>query len=291
MFQAELQIPLSEGEIEIDAELKYLLSAHEDEILEISAKLVEKNRTTLYKQGDALNAFFKIKQYPKEVLNKLKLTDDVLASIGGNMYASYAVVLSDVDKILQKLNKESNATVFANFEEQVLNKLSVKGNATESQRIGAHGILKAISDEFDDLSGKTITFEKRVENAREKASKSAEDMTVEIGIEKQKEIDLRIEVKNCKDCITADVIRSQFIERDLYNASSLEEIRWRIYRQNFTKKDLVNMLEKNRDALEDLLKSGKLQSLVPNERINSVNNFIDKFKIDEIFDKIFRKGQ
>ena len=61
-----------------------------------------------------------------------------------------------------------------------------------------------------------------------------------------------IKVKNCEDCITTKVIKEQFIERDLFNASDVSQIKWRIYGQNFTKQDFEKFLKENKEVIERL---------------------------------------
>ena len=63
-----------------------------------------------------------------------------------------------------------------------------------------------------------------------------------------------------KNCITAKVIKEQFIERDLFNASDVSQIKWRIYGQNFTKQDFEKFLKENKEAIKSLLKNEKSKS-------------------------------
>ncbi len=102
----------------------------------------------------------------------------------------------------------------------------------------------------------------------------------------------RIEVKNCSNCITSQVIKEQFIERDLFSAGSIEQIRWRIYGQNFTKEDLLRMLKENKDVIKKLGEA-KVKQLLPSKssQINK-NNFkeilITEISNDNVFNKIFK---
>ena len=67
-------------------------------------------------------------------------------------------------------------------------------------------------------------------------------------------------MKNCEDCITAKVIKEQFIERDLFNATDISQIKWRIYGQNFTKQHFEKFLKENKEAIKSLLKNEKSKS-------------------------------
>ena len=63
-----------------------------------------------------------------------------------------------------------------------------------------------------------------------------------------------------KNCVTAKVIKEQFIERDLFNATDISQIKWRIYGQNFTKQHFEKFLKENKEAIKSLLKNEKSKS-------------------------------
>ena len=71
-----------------------------------------------------------------------------------------------------------------------------------------------------------------------------------------------IEVKNCPNCVDTHIIRKQFIERDLFNATDISQIKWRIYGQNFTKQHFEKFLKENRKAIEKL-EIGRIEKLLP----------------------------
>ena len=100
------------------------------------------------------------------------------------------------------------------------------------------------------LKGKIVRFENSVENIR--GTKSYEDLNVEIVTFDGTKTAYRIEVKNCPNCVDTNIIRKQFIERDLFNATDISQIKWRIYGQNFTKQDFEKFLKVNRKAIEKL---------------------------------------
>ena len=77
-------------------------------------------------------------------------------------------------------------------------------------------------------------------------------MTVEITTFNGNQVAKKIEVKNCENCVTAKTIKEQFIQRDLFSATSLNQLRWRIYGQNFTKEDFAKMLKENKEIIMKL---------------------------------------
>ena len=49
-------------------------------------------------------------------------------------------------------------------------------------------------------------------------------------------------------------IKSQFIERDLFNASNLNEIQWRMDQTGFTKEQLAIWMRQNKVSIDNLIK-------------------------------------
>ncbi len=234
--------------IEGDAELAKLLSTNVDEVLEASSTLLAQGRSSLFKQPDALSAFVTIKKHSSKSLDQLGLTDEALAKIQGHSKASFANVLEDLNTFIMKLDNAPNTKV-EEFTSNILNKLQLKGNNSNKVQ-GAHGVVKALSDEFDLLKNKTVKFEIAVDNMR--GTKSFDDMTVEITTFNGNQVAKKIEVKNCENCVTAKTIKEQFIQRDLFSATSLNQLRWRIYGQNFTKEDFAKMLKENKEIIMKL---------------------------------------
>jgi hypothetical protein len=154
-----------------------------------------------------------------------------------------------------------------------------------------HGLTKAIKDPkyADEFKGKTLTFEDGVSNARPGDHNSRIDISTD-------EPYRMIEIKNYSGDtkISGDVIRSQFIERDLFNASSLDEIRWlQVGPSTTSKETIVNHLKSNKDAIsslgatkvESLFKVTGLDDEFPDEIANVVINYLEK---DVNFEKIFK---
>ena len=207
----------------------------------------------LFNNKNAVNALTKARNNP--ILKKLGFTDEILASLraSGKGEFSYEKILDKLLSIAKKIEDNPNTTL-EGFYEKVIYKLNKNSKVTDSQRRGVEGVLKTVDDEFDNLlKGKIVRFEKQVDNARSTKKLSAEDLTVEIeALDGSRKTLFRVEVKNCQDCVTAKVIKEQFIERDLFNATDISQIKWRIYGQNFTKQDFEKFLKENKEAIEKL---------------------------------------
>ena len=192
-------------------------------------------------------------------------TDKILASLraSGKGEFSYEKILDKLLSIAKKIEDNPNTTL-EDFYEKVIYKLDKNSKATNSQRIGVEGVLKAVDDEFDNLlKGKIVRFEKQVDNARPSKKLSAEDLTVEIEtLDGSRKTLFSVEVKNCPTCVDTHIIRKQFIERDLFNATDISQIKWRIYGQNFTKQHFEKFLKENRKAIEKL-EIGRIEKLLP----------------------------
>ncbi len=215
----------------------------------------------LFNNKNAVNALTKARNNP--ILKKLGFTDKILASLraSGKGEFSYEKILDKLLSIAKKIEDNPNTTL-EDFYEKVIYKLEKNSKATNSQRIGVEGVLKAVDDEFDNLlKGKIVRFEKQVDNARPSKKLSAEDLTVEIEtLDGSRKTLFRVEVKNCPTCVDTHIIRKQFIERDLFNATDISQIKWRIYGQNFTKQHFEKFLKENKEAIKSLLKNEKSKS-------------------------------
>ncbi len=216
----------------------------------------------LFRKTEAVEALTRARALPTNIKQQLGLTDEILTSLNVSSKGelTYSTLIDKITSVGKKLESSPN-TKLEGFYDKVLYKLNKNSNATTNQKIGAEGVLKAVDDEFDNLlKGKIVRFENSVENIR--GTKSYEDVNVEIVSIDGAETAYRIEVKNCADCITSKVIKEQFIERDLFNASDISQIKWKIYGQNFTKADFEKFLKENRKAIEKL-EIGRIEKLLP----------------------------
>ena len=250
--------------------------------------LKDAGRTQLMKNADVLEALTKARNNP--ILKKLGFTDEILASLraSGKGEFSYEKILDKLLSIAKKIEDNPNTTL-EDFYEKVIYKLEKNSKATNSQRIGVEGVLKAVDDEFDNLlKGKIVRFEKQVDNARSTKKLSAEDLTVEIeALDGSRKTLFRVEVKNCPNCVDTHIIRKQFIERDLFNATDISQIKWRIYGQNFTKQDFHKYIDDNIDIIRKMYKDIPFPKINGKE-IRTLDDFITNLKSDEIYTQIFK---
>ena len=83
-----------------------------------------------------------------------------------------------------------------------------------------------------------------------------------------------------------NIIRKQFIERDLFNASDVSQIKWRIYGQNFTKQHFEKFLKENKEAIKKLGKE-KISKLLKENKMAlkmTLENYTDRL-INELIEK------
>ena len=242
---------------------------------------------SLYRNAEAIEALTKARALPNTVKKQLGVTDEILSELRASAKGdfSYKMLVDKITTIGKKLEANPN-TKLEGFYDNVLYKLNKKSVATTNQKIGAEGVLKTVDDHFDDLlKDRKVTFENAVDNLR--GTKSYEDINVEISTFDGADIEFRIEVKNCSNCVTSKVIKTQFIERDLYNATDISQIKWKIYGQNFTKADFEKYLKENREVIEKMFKKGKSLPEFNGEKIKNIDELIKKLLDDEVYNKIF----
>lgn len=83
-----------------------------------------------------------------------------------------------------------------------------------------------------------------------------------------------------------NVIKEQFIERDLFNATDISQIKWRIYGQKFTKQDFEKFFKENKEAIKKLGKE-KISKLLKENKMDlkmTIENYTDKL-INELIEK------
>ena len=242
-------------------------------------QLYKAGREGLRQNTKALQAYSKAIKNAK--LKELGFTDDLLAKVSGYNPAAYDEVLTDLDKLGNTLQK--NSTKLENFDATI--SILTGGNANYRQ--GVHWIIQDIGQETA-FANKTLTMELAVENARETFS------FIDVVCKNCSKVgtDLLIEYKSGPGSITSSTIKKQFIERDLFKANSLDEIQWRMKNTSLTKDKLVDWLTENRSDIEKLgvekVKKFFPQQAVQINESNCVDFFINKFKQDNIYDKIFK---
>ena len=229
----------------------------------------------------SIKSLKKIRNNPNRL--DIGLTDDVLKNIEGHYEPfGFKEVIDDLDKLASFYGKNPG-TKFNDFN-KTLNQL--KKTSSIRKRKGAHGVIKEIIENSNDYKGKTLSFEKEVPNARP----TNQDSRVDIRIEGDPPKD--VEVKWMTREISEGEIVTEFIERDLYNATNINDIKWVQIntKKKLTQEQFVKFLssEKGREALQPLLINGKLQKFFPNDKIKTVDNFINKLNNESLFKSIFK---
>jgi len=244
--------------------------------------LADAQRTGLKKSRAAIESLQKVLKNSK--LKELGFTDELLAKVKASRLdeGDFATILDDLDNFGKKMDAEPSIE-FDNFK-NIISKLTDR-NPQNSQ--AAHWIIKDITDNVNDFVGKKWNIEAAVKNS--------DGNSAYIDVASNEIPPMNIEYKWLTSAVIAkeDFIR-EFIKRDLFNASNLSKLQWRISGKKLTKDKLVEYLSSvdGKKALNDL-GSEKVKQLFPNlgNQINK-NNFVDvlieNFKKDEIYNTIFK---
>jgi hypothetical protein len=190
----------------------------------------------------------------------------------------YAEVVNDLDALGTVMTNKS--ITFVNFEGRITTFL---GDAERSKQ-GVHGFIKEIIENPDLYANKTLEFEKGVANIGGTTSR--------IDIYTNHVPPLLVERKwYAVSKLDQSTFIGEFIERDLYHATSLGQIRWSVLGNKPTKTQIVNFLSSTEAVrpLTDLLQNGKLQSFFPTTTpITNNTDFINEISKDNIFNEIFK---
>ncbi|NLD48817.1 MAG: hypothetical protein GX660_16765, partial [Clostridiaceae bacterium] len=202
----------------------------------------------LAKDPTALEAFNKLRNNPS--LSKMGLTDEGIAKLQyygtGTRQASYAEILEDLNKFGNFLENNPGTTI-QNFDKiiTVLQRTDDIGNAYKQ---GVHWMIRDLNTNGSAFAGKTIKFEHSIPNARPTTANSS----IDLFCVNCSPANLKVEYKSGPGSITSNTIKEQFIERDLFNAKSFDEIQWRMEGTEFTKEKLVQWLTDNKTSIENL---------------------------------------
>jgi hypothetical protein len=244
---------------------------------------VLKNRPKLRVKHDELESVSKLLVNPNRI--KLGLTDEVIGNIHASRLdeGSFKAIVDDLDALGNKMVEKSNID-FDNFN-SLLGKLN-DNNPQNSQ--AAHWIIQDIKANADDFVGKKWKFEERVSNSDGNAAF--------IDVASNEVPPKRIEYKWLTSATIgqSDFVR-EFIKRDLFNATDLSKIEWRIKGQKLSKEkfeDYMNSPE-GKDALgkisaekaNRLLKRTDLDDISPSEIVDA---FLEYFNSSSNFDLIFK---
>lgn len=202
-------------------------------------QLYNAGRTGLKQNTIAINSYIVAKNNAK--LKQLGFTDELLAKVNGYNPASYDEILTDLDKLGDFLTQ--NNIVLENFQSTI--GILIGKNANYRQ--GVHWIIQDLGKEAA-FRNKTLTLEVSIDNARE--TLSSIDLVCNGCSASGRNIN--IEYKSGPGSISKETIKKQFIERDLFNANSLDEIQWRMKNTNFDAEKLKLWLKENKSSLNDL---------------------------------------
>ena len=239
-------------DVNSSVELKNLFVKNIDKTDELSDawKNIGNYHTQLKKDPTSLNAFVALKNNPS--FDKMGLTDDIIGSLQGystaTRSASYAEVLADINNFGNFL-KINSGTSLENFD-KIVNIFKRTDQVGNNYKQGVHWMIRDLNTNGSLFAGKKIKFEHSIPNARpSNANSSIDILCIKC---KEPNIDIMVEYKSGPGSISSSTIKEQFIERDLFNANSLEEIQWRMEGTEMTKQKLVSWLTENKSYLENL---------------------------------------
>ena len=197
--------------------------------------------------------------------------------------ASFKDIVTDINKMADNLNSH-------NIEVENLNPLINKFHRTDKfankTNKGFHHVIKDLGNDVSTFNGNTVTLEFPITNARGNTS-SIDAFCANCDIP-----NLKIEYKSGPTSISTSSIKDQFIERDLFNASSLDELQWRMDGTGLTKEKLVDWLTENKSSIRNLGYE-KIKGFFPLDntinRVNFADKLISKFQDGSSFyNDIFR---
>ncbi|PAM94918.1 hypothetical protein B4N84_10765 [Flavobacterium sp. IR1] len=274
-------------------ELKNLFAknAHQtDELARAWKNLKEANRSELRKDAKALESFVKLKKNPS--FSKMGLTDELISSLQGygntTRSASFSEILNDLDKLGDFLHSNSGTT-FENFD-KVLGILKRTDEVGNNYKQGVHWMIRDLNTTGEIFAGKKIKFEHSIPNARPTAANSSIDaLCINCGgFDK----DIMVEYKSGPGSISTSTIKDQFIERDLFNANSLDQIQWRMEGTGMTADKLKTWMKENRVSIDQLINSDDLDISAKFKRWYNVSNLstsVSDLQIDNFVNKNFNE--
>ncbi|WP_335966830.1 fibronectin type III domain-containing protein [Galbibacter sp. PAP.153] len=257
------------------------------EAIQKNPKLVEgwkllndAGRTGLKTNVNALEALQNLRSHPKMTTLKQagNITDIDLASIQGFSGASFEEVTNQITRLLD--NHSSTLNGF----ESVINTMKRTAQADNAKK-GMYWMIRDVTDDVDNLAGKNLTLEFGIDNARGTTSR------IDVFCEDCIPNNLKIEYKSGPGSISSSTIKEQFIERDLFNANSLDEIQWRMEDTGLSKEKFIGWMTEHKTSIENLGYE-KVKSFYPNDEFMTSSNFADrfisKFNNESIFNSIFK---
>jgi hypothetical protein len=226
---------------------------------------VKKYHPDLAKDIPSLQSFNRLKQNPS--FGKMGLSDESIAKISGygnsTRSASYKEILDDLNSLGVFLHNNPSTTI-QNFDQTI----AILKGSNNNYKQGVHWMIKDVNTNGSTFANKSLIFENPIPNARSTQGNSY----IDLFCPNCTPANLKVEYKSGPGSIKSSTIKNQFIERDLFNANSLDEIQWRMDGTDFTADKLKTWLKENVSSLNDV----KNRSNVSREK------FVDWFDLDDV---------
>ena len=201
----------------------------------------------LIRNTQAIEALAKARQNPKlmEVLGQLNLgnADDILAKIKGHVNASYEDLMNDFNSLGTFMNTNGN-TRLVQFDRLVKTLMSNSSNSSQ----GVHGVIKEILESPDLFKNRTLTFEYGVVHSRP----NAELARIDVYTNDVPPAMIEIKWLASGNGVDKSLFVKEFIERDLFHATSLGQIVWKIRGTKLTADNVKDYLKVGRESINEM---------------------------------------
>ncbi|MFK7061588.1 hypothetical protein V3Q90_15850, partial [Flavobacterium oreochromis] len=263
-------------DIKASADLQDLVKSGKD-FAEVWSLLYKNSREGLRKSKEAILAFIKLKQNPS--FEKMGLSDELIAKLQGystsTRSASFADIVNDLDKF-GKFIYDNNSNI-ENFD-KILGILKRTDQVGNNYKQGVHWMLRDLNTNGDVFKGKNIKFEHSIPNARPTNGNSS----IDLFCANCSPANLKVEYKSGPGSITSSTIKEQFIERDLFNATNLNEIQWRMEGTNLTKDNLKSWLKENKQSIETIINGNNIDLKNKFKRFFNISDFSNSISNNDI---------
>jgi len=137
--------------------------------------------------------------------------------------------------------KANPGTNLENFSQTI----GVLKGSNDNYKQGVHWMIRDVARDAYTFGGRTLRLESSISNARRTTS------YIDVDCPNCDIPNLLVEYKSGPGSITSKTIKEQLIERDLFNAESLNQIQWRMEKTGMSKEKLVGWLEENMTSLNN----------------------------------------
>lgn len=244
--------------------------------------LQQAGRTGLKLKPEALTALAAAVKNGK--LQGMGFTAELLANVKASTLdeGDFATIIGNLDNFGKKLAQDAYKDIRFNNFENIINKLT-DNNTQNSQ--AAQWIIQDITQNTDDFKGYTWTMESQVKNSG--------GNTAYIDLKSDGQSPISIEYKwLTSGPLDKTSFISQFIQRDLYNATDLTKLQWRIKGVKLTMATAVEYLTSvEGEAALEALNLAQVQKMLNNEFISEggkAQAIIDYLSVQENFNAIFK---